>query len=232
MGNPALAPEEHYTYRHYKTWPDSERWELIDGQAWAMSPAPKTRHQGISGRFFASLYRFLEGKPCQVFAAPFDVLLPEGDEPDDEVGSVVQPDIVVYCDHAKLTEAAPEEPPILSSRYSRPRPPRRTITTSSSSTKGMEYGSTGSSIPRAGGSASIGYRRMAPLTRASSASGCATTDLSRRRSSMASSWTARCSSPTWTSRRTPPAVKLVWRCLRNLGREVLEMAMRILYSIM
>ncbi len=40
MGNPELAPHERFTYRHYKTWPDEERWELIDGHAWAMSPAP------------------------------------------------------------------------------------------------------------------------------------------------------------------------------------------------
>ena len=40
MGNPELTPLGHFTYRQYRTWPDSERWELIDGIAWSMSAAP------------------------------------------------------------------------------------------------------------------------------------------------------------------------------------------------
>ena len=43
MGNPELTPQERFTYRNYRTWPDDERWELIDGHAWAMSPAPIRR---------------------------------------------------------------------------------------------------------------------------------------------------------------------------------------------
>ena len=105
MGDPNLAPDERFTYRHYRTWPDSERWELIEGQAWAMSPAPSRHHQGLVGRLFAEMDAFLRGKPCRAYLAPFDVLLPEGDEQDDDVYSVVQPDIVVYCDRSKLTEA-------------------------------------------------------------------------------------------------------------------------------
>ena len=104
MGNPAESPKERYTYRHYRTWPDSERWELIDGQAWAMSPAPRRRHQEVSGALFRKIGNFLEGKPCKVYEAPFDVLLPESDEDDDEVATVVQPDIAVFCDRSKLTE--------------------------------------------------------------------------------------------------------------------------------
>jgi len=48
MGNPELTPQERFTYRHYKTWPEDERRELIDGHAWAMSPAPMERHQALS----------------------------------------------------------------------------------------------------------------------------------------------------------------------------------------
>lgn len=104
MGNPALAPDEHFTYRHYRTWPDPERWELIDGHAWAMSPAPMTRHQEISGRLFLEIGIFLKGKPCKVFDAPFDVLLPKGDESDEEIDTVVQPDISVFCEKSKITK--------------------------------------------------------------------------------------------------------------------------------
>ena len=38
-----------YTYNEYCSWPEDERWELIDGVAYNMSPAPSSRHQGISG---------------------------------------------------------------------------------------------------------------------------------------------------------------------------------------
>jgi hypothetical protein len=77
--------EGRFTYKHYKTWPDEERWELIDGQAWAMSPAPMTRHQELVGRLFMEIQTFLTGKPCKAYLAPFDVLLPEANETDDEV---------------------------------------------------------------------------------------------------------------------------------------------------
>jgi len=103
MGNPALQPGERFAYRQYRTWPDDERWELIDGQAWNMSPAPLSAHQEILGRLLSRLASYLEGRPCKAFAAPFDVLLPVGEEDDDEVDTVVQPDIVVYCDRSRVT---------------------------------------------------------------------------------------------------------------------------------
>lgn len=104
MGNPNLAPGERFTYRQYRSWPDSERWELIDGHAWAMSPAPMRRHQKLSIRLIRVFANFLDGKPCEAYEAPFDVLLPAGEESDDEVDTVVQPDIVVFCDKSKLTD--------------------------------------------------------------------------------------------------------------------------------
>jgi Uma2 family endonuclease len=113
MGNPALAPGERFTYRHYRTWPDEERWELIDGHAWSMSPAPIRPHQKISGRLFHWICTYLEGKPCEAYAAPFDVLLPLGNEADDEVDTVVQPDIVVFCDKSKLTRSGARGAPDL-----------------------------------------------------------------------------------------------------------------------
>ena len=91
-----------FTYGDYRLWPENERWELIGGAAHAMSPAPMTQHQGILGALFAKFYMFLQGKRCRVFVAPFDVRLPEGDEADDDIETVVQPDIVVICDRKKL----------------------------------------------------------------------------------------------------------------------------------
>ena len=105
MADAARNLDEHFTYGDYRRWDEGERWELIDGQAWSMSPAPRTRHQDIAGSLYAGLRYFLKGRNCKPFIAPFDVLLPEGEEADDEVATVVQPDIVVFCDRSKITEA-------------------------------------------------------------------------------------------------------------------------------
>jgi Uma2 family endonuclease len=104
MGNPAVDISDRFTYRHYRTWPNEERWELIDGQAWAMSPAPLTQHQEIQARLITELRIFLRDKPYKAYNAPFDVLLPTMDELDDEVDTVVQPDLVVFCDRSKITK--------------------------------------------------------------------------------------------------------------------------------
>ena len=41
----ALKREKIYTYGDYLSWSESERWEIIDGRAYDMSPAPSVRHQ-------------------------------------------------------------------------------------------------------------------------------------------------------------------------------------------
>jgi len=127
MGNPLVTPEERFTYRHYRSWPDEERWELIDGQAWNMSPVPMTRHQALSGKLFNKFYNFLKGKPCRAFVAPFDVLLPAGDEPDDDVDTVVQPDIVVICDRSKITTRGARGAPDLVVEILSPRTARKDL---------------------------------------------------------------------------------------------------------
>jgi len=98
----ALKKEDtHFTYADYKEWEldPGERYELIDGVAYAMS-APNDRHQAISVALLLKIGNFLEGKPCKVRPAPYDVrLFYQEDESDD---TVVQPDISVICDGAKL----------------------------------------------------------------------------------------------------------------------------------
>ena len=105
MGPLALKLEERFTYGDYLTWDDGERWELIDGVPYNMSPAPTVRHQAISRELSTEFALYLRGKPCQLFAAPFEVRLPEVDESDELVETVVQPDLSIICDKSKLDEA-------------------------------------------------------------------------------------------------------------------------------
>jgi Uma2 family endonuclease len=93
-----------YTYRDYLSWPDEERWELIDGVAYCMSPAPAPIHQEYLGELLAQFVAYLRGKPCRVYGAPFDVRLPDRGEADEEIHTVVQPDLVVICEATKIDE--------------------------------------------------------------------------------------------------------------------------------
>ncbi len=95
---------EYHTYADYCSWPDDARYELIDGVAYAMGPAPVRRHQGILGEIFRQVANALEGSPCRPYIAPFDVRLPKADEIDNDVDTVVQPDLVVICDRTKLDD--------------------------------------------------------------------------------------------------------------------------------
>jgi len=86
------------TYADYASWDDDNRYELIDGVVHAMS-APNAAHQRVLVELTRQIANYLVGKPCEVFAAPFDIcLMGKGDEDD----TVVQPDILVICDERKL----------------------------------------------------------------------------------------------------------------------------------
>jgi len=94
---PILKENVKYTVQEYMTWNDDKRWELIDGVAYDMTPAPNIKHQTILGNLTHILGNHLQGKSCALFFAPTDVVLSEHD--------VVQPDLLVVCDREKITDA-------------------------------------------------------------------------------------------------------------------------------
>ena len=103
----ALARRDtlHHTYGEYLTWPDDERYELINGIAYVKEPpAPSRAHQEIAGQLHLQVGLALEGTPSRAYFAPFDVRLPRSAEADEQVDTVVQPDILVVCDASKLDE--------------------------------------------------------------------------------------------------------------------------------
>ncbi len=90
-----------YTYADYLTWPENERWEIIGGAPY-LHAAPTWQHQALSVALLSQFYNYLLGKTCQVFASPFDLRLPEGNEKDEDSTFVLQPDILVICDKSGL----------------------------------------------------------------------------------------------------------------------------------
>lgn len=101
-GTGALKPDKRYTLEEWRSWPEDERWELIDGIVYNMSPSPNVGHQEKGFDLGRRLGNFLEDKPCRVFLAPLDVFL--DDESEESAKTVVQPDVLVVCDQAKIHE--------------------------------------------------------------------------------------------------------------------------------
>ena len=98
-----------FTYADYLTWNFKERIELIRGKIFKMSPAPTFKHQQIAANIFVAIYVFLKNKSCKALIAPVDVRLKgkpfrKKKLRDDEIITVVQPDIIVVCDEEKLKD--------------------------------------------------------------------------------------------------------------------------------
>lgn len=91
-----------YTYADYLKWDFKERVELIMGKLFKMNPAPNNRHQDISMELSGQLWSHVKGGKCKVYTAPFDVRIPRKSTDDKDIITVVQPDICVVCDPAKL----------------------------------------------------------------------------------------------------------------------------------
>jgi hypothetical protein len=77
----------HYTYTNYAQW--EGRWELIDGQPFAMSPSPVPKHQLISMNLSIEFGQQLKKcDKCNVYQ-PIDYLVKDD--------TIFQPDMLVVC---------------------------------------------------------------------------------------------------------------------------------------
>ena len=75
-----------FTYEDYRTTPDDQRYELLDGDL-IMVPAPNVKHQRVQGNLYYHLRLFItEHELGELLLAPCDVVLSDGD--------VVQPDLL------------------------------------------------------------------------------------------------------------------------------------------
>jgi len=102
-----------FTYADYLTWPDEERWEIIRGVPYDMSPAPATSHQYVQAQIIGILARDVSIGNCTVLGSPTDVILPALGEDEGESSTVVQPDVLVVCRPERITDRAVVGPPDL-----------------------------------------------------------------------------------------------------------------------
>jgi Uma2 family endonuclease len=94
---------QHHTYADYLVWSRTYGDELVDGAAYVREPpSPSPSHQIVVGEIYRQGANALQDKPSRIFIAPFDVRLPKSTEHDDEVDTVVQPDILIVCDAQKI----------------------------------------------------------------------------------------------------------------------------------
>ena len=111
-----LDPQGTYSYADYLTWKFTEWVELLRGKVVRRLSAPTDQHQAISLELAFVLKRHLYRQPCQVRYAPYDVRLrPLGADAADDaaVRTVVQPDLCVICDPARIDQRGCVGPPDL-----------------------------------------------------------------------------------------------------------------------
>ncbi len=97
-----LDPNGTYTYADYLLWQFEERVELLRGRIRQLA-APSRKHQGVITGLTRLFANALWKSPYKVYVAPFDVRLTRMRN-DQEVTTVVQPDLCVICDPTKLDD--------------------------------------------------------------------------------------------------------------------------------
>lgn len=92
----------HHTYAEYLTWPEVYG-ELINGSSYIREPpSPSPLHQELAGEVYYQIRQALEGRPYRVYMSPLDVRLPKSGEADEDIDTVVQPDLFIVSDLNKL----------------------------------------------------------------------------------------------------------------------------------
>lgn len=88
--------EEWHTYQDYIALPEDRRVELIDGKFYDMA-SPNSTHQIIIGQLHLQFTECVRNHPgCMVLLSPMDVML------DEDEYTVVQPDLMVFCNMKRL----------------------------------------------------------------------------------------------------------------------------------
>jgi len=93
---------DQHTYADYLVWSRTHGDEVIDGTAYVRSPSPSFPHQLIVGALYHQIANALENSSYRVCMAPLDVRLPKTGDADDQIDTVVQPDVFIVSDAQKI----------------------------------------------------------------------------------------------------------------------------------
>ena len=91
-----------YTYADTLDWHFKEYVEVIGGRV-VVKPTPFTAHQQCLGNLAGEIGMFCKRKPYRAYMGPLDVRL-GGSREDDQIETVVQPDLLVVLDTDKIDE--------------------------------------------------------------------------------------------------------------------------------
>ena len=101
---PSFSYGGKYSYADYLSWDIDEMVEITKGKVFKWTAAPSRAHQEVAGNIFFVLKGFLKVKACKIFQAPFDVRLPSTSKKNEDIFTVVQPDLCAVCDRSKSDE--------------------------------------------------------------------------------------------------------------------------------
>ncbi|HEY7888387.1 MAG TPA: Uma2 family endonuclease [Steroidobacteraceae bacterium] len=105
MGFMRQRDMQHHTYADYLTWSVTYGNEVIDGIAYVRDPpAPSRLHQEVVGELHRQIANSLQDRHPRVYAAPFDIRLPKHGGADDQIDTVIQPDVIIVCELHKLDD--------------------------------------------------------------------------------------------------------------------------------
>lgn len=94
-----------HTYADYLIWSATYGNEIVDGVAYVRDPpSPSRLHQEMVGEIYRQAANSLQGKRARAYVAPFDVRLPKHGDADDQIDTVVQPDVLIVCDLHKVDD--------------------------------------------------------------------------------------------------------------------------------
>jgi len=100
-----LDINKRYSYADYLTWMDDKRRELYDGLIVELV-TPSRKHQQVSVHLISLIGNYISNKKIEAYHAPFDVRLTKNKNSvrDDQIFTVVQPDLCIICDLTKLDD--------------------------------------------------------------------------------------------------------------------------------
>ncbi len=102
---PDFNYEGRYSYADYLTWTLDERLELINGKIFRFNGTPNTNHQEVVRNIMSELYSSCYKNEWHLYHAPFDVRFPEKSIKNEDVFTVLQPDLCMFKGMSRLDEA-------------------------------------------------------------------------------------------------------------------------------